>query len=268
VAASVTQHTPLPGITCPDVPTIRSERHPRLARLSVSDVSACRAIHGLTVSGILAGMLSIIAVLDGSPRAAVLLLLLAQVIDGIDGPLARHYDIRNVIPKYDGYILDLVIDYVTCVLVPAVFAWQFQLVPHNAFGEVSIALMLTTSALWFSRTDMMTDDHWFRGFPGVWNLVIPTLWLLEAPHAVSVVVVLALSVLSMTDVEFAHPVQAEQWRRANVAFLGIWMTTMFALTLEWPYRHRIGDVALLAGPAWIAVSTVMRIRSQRRLQLT
>jgi len=238
----------------------------RLPRLSVSDVSACRAIHGFTASGILAGMLAIIAVLDGSPRAAVLLLLLAQVIDGIDGPLARHYDIRAVIPKYDGYILDLVIDYVTCVLVPAVFAWQFLLVPHNAAGEISIALVLTTSALWFSRTDMMTDDHWFRGFPGVWNLVVPTLWLLDAPHAVSVTVLIGLSVLSMTDVQFAHPVQAEQWRQANLGFLGLWMITMFALTLEWPYRHAFGDVALLTGPAWIAVSTVMRILQQRRLR--
>lgn len=246
---------------------MRSERHPRLARLTVSDVSACRAIHGLTASGILAGMLAIIAVLDGSPRAAVLLLLLAQVIDGIDGPLACHYDIRAVIPKYDGYILDLVIDFVTCVLVPAVFAWQFMVVPHNALGEVSIALMLTTSAMWFSRTDMMTDDHWFRGFPGVWNLVVPTLWLLDAPHGVAAVVLLGLSVLSMTDVQFAHPVQAEQWRRANIGFLGLWMATMFALTLEWPFRHRFGDIALMAGPAWIAVSTVMRIRGQRHLRL-
>ncbi len=250
------------------MPTLRSERHPRLARLSVSDVSACRAIHGLTASGILAGMLAIIAVLDGSPRAAVLLLLLAQVIDGIDGPLARHYDIRAVIPKYDGYILDLVIDFVTCVLVPAVFAWQFLVVGHNAFGEVAIALMLTTSAMWFSRTDMMTDDHWFRGFPGVWNLVVPTLWLLDAPQGVAVAVLLGLSLLSMTDVQFAHPVQAEQWRRANIGFLGIWMTTMFALTLEWPYRHTIGNIALMTGPAWIALSTVMRIRSQRSLRFS
>jgi uncharacterized membrane protein YesL len=62
-------------------------------------------------------------------------------------------------------------------------------------------------------------------------------------------------------------VQAEQWRRANIGFLAIWMSTMFALTLEWPYENRLGEIALLAGPAWIAVSTVMRIRSQRSLRV-
>ncbi|MFN6121886.1 MAG: CDP-alcohol phosphatidyltransferase family protein, partial [Actinomycetes bacterium] len=180
--------------------------------VTTAELSACRAIHLLTASGILVGMLSIIAVLDGSPRAAVLLLVLAQVIDGIDGPLARRYDVKNVMPKYDGYILDLVIDYVTCVLVPAVFAWQFGLLPDGPLGEISIAVMLVTSAMWFSRTDMMTTDHWFRGFPAVWNMVIPTLWLLETPAPLTAIIVLVLSALSMTDVEFAHPVQAAQWR--------------------------------------------------------
>jgi phosphatidylcholine synthase len=236
-----------------------AEGRPRL----ISDVSACRAIHGLTASGIFVGMLAIIAVLDGSPRAAILLLLLAQVIDGIDGPLARRFDIRAVIPKYDGYILDLVIDFVTCVLVPAVFAWQFNVVPHDVIGAFTIALVLMTSAMWFSRTDMMTADHWFRGFPGVWNLVVPTLWLLDAPQAVSVALMIVLGVMSMTNVEFAHPVQAEQWRRANLGFMMIWMGSMFALTLMWPHDTIVGDVLLLAGPAWIAVSTPMRYRAQR-----
>ncbi|MEX0848332.1 MAG: CDP-alcohol phosphatidyltransferase family protein [Ilumatobacteraceae bacterium] len=227
-------------------------------RLAVSDVSVCRAIHGLTVSGILVGMLALMAVLDGSPRAAVLLLVLAQVIDGIDGPLARRFDIATVIPKYDGYILDLVIDYVTCVLVPAVFAWQFYVVPHGISGEISVAMMLITSAMWFSRTDMMTDDHWFRGFPGVWNMVIPTLWLLDAPGWVSVITIVGLSLLSMTDVEFAHPVQALQWRRQNVGFMAVWVLTMVILTIADRDLNLLSSLLLMAGPAWVAVSTLLR----------
>lgn len=227
-------------------------------------VSACRAIHLLTASGILVGMLAIIAVLDGSPRAAVLLLVLAQVIDGIDGPLARRYDVKNVMPKYDGYILDLVIDYVTCVLVPAVFAWQFGLLPDGPFGEVTIAVMLVTSAMWFSRTDMMTTDHWFRGFPAVWNMVIPTLWLLETPAPLTAIIVLVLSALSMTDVEFAHPVQAEQWRQPNLAFMSIWVLSLTLLTMWWPTTHAVTDVVLLLGPAWTIGSTFGRWQTTRR----
>ncbi len=234
------------------------------APVSSADLSACRAIHLLTASGIVVGMLAIIAALDGSPRAVILLLVLAQIIDGVDGPLARRYDIRNVIPKYDGYILDLVIDYVTCVLVPAVFAWQFAVVSHGPLGEIAIALMLVTSAMWFSRTDMMTDDHWFRGFPGVWNLVVPTLWLLSTPSPVAAIVIIGLSALSMTDVEFAHPIQAAQWRRPNIAFIALWVTTMTVLTLAWPDRNPFTDLLLLTGPAWTLGSTAMRWYETRR----
>lgn len=233
------------------------------APATTAELSACRAIHLLTASGIVVGMLAIIAVLDGSPRAAVLFLVLAQVIDGVDGPLARRYDVKNVMPKYDGYILDLVIDYVTCVLVPAVFAWQFGVLPNGPLGEIAIAVMLVTSAMWFSRTDMMTDDHWFRGFPGVWNMVIPTLWLLSTPAPMAALIVLALAVLSMTDVEFAHPAQAEQWRRPNLAFMTIWVFSLTMLTVSWPSSSALTDIVLLLGPAWTAGSTAQRWRETR-----
>jgi phosphatidylcholine synthase len=231
----------------------------------LSDIATCRLIHAFTASGIVVGMLALIAVLDGSPRAAVLLLVVAQLIDGIDGPMARRYDIAEVIPKYDGYILDLVIDYVTCVLVPATFAWQFRVLPHNLVGEVTIAMILTTSAMWFSKKDMMTPDHWFRGFPGVWNMVIPTLWLLGVPGPVAVAVLASLAALSMTDVEFAHPVQAARWRTANITFMGVWITTMVALTIanDEGRLHPVAALLLLAGPIWTAVSTIARATETR-----
>lgn len=209
-------------------------------------------------------MLALVAVLDGSPRLAVIMLVLAQVIDGLDGPLARHWDIATVLPKYDGYILDLVIDYVTCVLVPAAFAWQFVVVPHNGPGQVAIAAVLATSALWFSRTDMMTDDHWFRGFPAVWNMIIPTLWLFQANHTVAIIVILGLSALSMSDVEFAHPVQVHKWRVENIGFMALWIVVMVALTAVAPDRSVWGDVALLIGPAWVIGSTAVHDIERRR----
>jgi phosphatidylcholine synthase len=232
------------------------------APVSGAELQACRAIHLLTASGIVVGMLAIVAVLDGSPQAAVLLLVLAQVIDGVDGPLARRYRVRVVIPKYDGSLLDLVIDYVTCVLVPAVFAWQFGVLPGGALGHVSIAVLLMSAAMWFSRTDMMTDDHWFRGFPGAWNLVVPTLWLLEAPPTLAAAVVLVLSALSMSDVEFAHPVRSPQWRRQNLGFMAVWVMALTVLTLVWPRRSVLTDAALLLGPTWVAIATAMRWRSR------
>ncbi|MEZ5215746.1 MAG: hypothetical protein R2715_03915 [Ilumatobacteraceae bacterium] len=104
--------------------------------------------------------------------------------------------------QIDGYVLDLVIDFVTCVVVPAAFLHEFGLLPGGSAAVALVGLIVFTSALWFSRTDMMTEDHWFRGFPATWNLVAPTLYLVGAGPVVSTVVVIGFSVCSLTNIRF------------------------------------------------------------------
>ena len=51
-------------------------------------------------------MLALEAVFDGKPKLAMIYLLITQIIDGIDGPIARQYDVKSTVPKIDGYVLD------------------------------------------------------------------------------------------------------------------------------------------------------------------
>ena len=44
---------------------------------------------------------------------------IALIVDGIDGPLARVVDTKRNAANWDGVILDLVIDYLTYVFIPA-----------------------------------------------------------------------------------------------------------------------------------------------------
>ena len=74
-------------------------------------------------------MLALQAVLDGKPKSAMIWLLATQLIDGVDGPMARAVDIKERVPQIDGYVLDLVIDFVTCVVIPAAFLHRFHLLP-------------------------------------------------------------------------------------------------------------------------------------------
>jgi phosphatidylcholine synthase len=226
--------------------------------------SVCWSIHALTLSGICVGLVSLVAVMDGSPRLAVGMLLLAMVIDGLDGPLARRADIRQVLPRFNGETLDIAIDYVTCVIVPAAFAWQFELVPHSAVGVVALGLLVATSALWFARTDMMTTDKWFRGFPAAWNMVIPTLWLLGASAGVTVGVLVVLSLLQLTDIEFAHPVQVDRWRAENLTAMSVWTVGLLVATIRWPETTPWTNVVLVIGPTWMALSTAVHDIERRR----
>ena len=48
----------------------------------------------MTAFGAVAGMISLQAVIDGRYRDALLWLLAAQILDGLDGPIARKIDVE------------------------------------------------------------------------------------------------------------------------------------------------------------------------------
>lgn len=203
-------------------------------------------------------MAALVAVLDGSARLAIIWLLVAQLIDGIDGPLARRLLPEEATTKFDGFVLDLVIDFVTCVLVPAAFLWEFKMVSHDRAGMIAVAALLMFSCLWFSRTDQQDADNWFHGFPASWNLVVPTLWLLGSSHAVTLAVVACLSILTLSNVQFAHPVRVVQWRAWNMTAITFWVGSVLVGTIMSPGISPVVVVLILIGPLMVASATIAR----------
>lgn len=221
------------------------------------------ALHAFTATGVLVGMAALVAVLDGSARLAIIWLLVAQLIDGIDGPLARKWLPEEASTPFDGYVLDLVIDFVTCVLVPAAFVWHFDMIPHDRVGMVVLSAMLLFSCLWFSRTDQQDDTGWFRGFPAAWNMMIPTLWLLDAPSTVNIAVIALLSAATMSPLPFAHPVRVRQWRAWNISAMTVWIASVLVGTILAPGLPALLMPVIALGPIMV-VSTV----AARRIEVT
>jgi phosphatidylcholine synthase len=217
------------------------------------------AIHALTASGVLLGAAGLEAVVRGHPRTAIVYLIVAMVVDGIDGPIARAARVEDALPGMDGNILDLVVDYLTCVMLPVAFMVYFNAFP-SGWNVLLGAAILFTSVLWFARTELMTEDHWFRGFPAIWNLVAPTFFLLGSPHWVNITVTVGLCVLTLSEVKFVHPMQVRERRVTNIAVTAIWLGAMLALTLMWPTTSVPLKVLLVAAPAWFAFITIERTR--------
>ena len=215
------------------------------------------AIHALTASGVLLGAAGLEAVVRGHPRTAIVYLIAAMIVDGIDGPIARKAQVMHALPGMDGNILDLVVDYLTCVMLPVAFMAYFHTFPHG-WTVVLCALILFTAVLWFARTDLMTEDHWFRGFPAIWNLVAPTFFLLRSPHWVNIVVTIILCVLTLSHVKFVHPMQVVHRRIANVTVTALWLAAMLALTLTWPTTYLPLEAVLILAPAWYVFVTIER----------
>lgn len=224
---------------------------------SASETRVDLSIHALTVTGILAGMASLIAVLNFEPTKAIVWMMLAVVIDGIDGPIARRWMTDSDLPRFDGYILDLVIDYVTCVLVPCAFMWQFNVVNQGIAGQLTIAAVLGSAALWFSQTNMENEEHWFRGFPAAWNLVIPTLWLLGERPEFNVLVCLGLSVLTLSTIEFPHTIRVGRFRYVNVGVTTIWMISLIVLSFHSDSINNAERLLLLVAPLTIGTIVTM-----------
>ncbi|MEO9138985.1 MAG: hypothetical protein ABI345_07950 [Jatrophihabitans sp.] len=224
------------------------------------------AVHLFTTVGVIVGGLALQAVLDGRPGRAILYLLITMVIDGVDGPVARALGVKERLPQIDGYVLDLVIDFVTCVIVPAAFMYQFEVVPRNAFGLAVLGLLVLTSAIWFSRTDMMTEDNFFRGFPAAWNMVGPLLWVIEANKGFGAAMTILFSVLSLTNMPYPHIVRAKFMRPLTLLAATVWLGGLAVGAALYPHHPTWLKVALLASVAYYLLLALVKTVHDHRVR--
>ena len=108
----------------------------------------------------------------------------ALIIDAIDGPIARRLDVVRLQPNWSGEMLDLVVDFVTYVFVPAYAITASGLLLPLAAPILGIGIVVS-SALYFADRRMKAADNHFRGFPALWNAAAFYLFLLHLPPALS-----------------------------------------------------------------------------------
>ncbi len=189
------------------------------------------AIHALTASGAVLAFFSFLAVERGEYRLALWWLAAALVVDGIDGPLARWAGLKERLPEIDGATLDLVVDYLTYVFVPAVLIYRAGLLPEG-WGGVGVAAILLSSLYTFARSDMKTEDNFFRGFPAVWNVFAFYLFLLKPPPMLALAIVALFAVLTFAPIYFVHPVRVRAYQPWLGILTGVWGISSVALL--WP----------------------------------
>lgn len=189
------------------------------------------AAHAFTASGVVIAFLALMAIERGEWRTALSWLVVALVVDGVDGSLARWADVKRGAPRIDGETLDLIIDYLTYVFVPAVFIWRAGLVPGAAAPWLA-ALILVSSLYNFTRRDLKTADNYFRGFPALWHVVALYLFVGQPGPAVGAIVVAALSMLTFAPVHFVHPFRVRDYGRWLPGLATLWAALTAALL--WP----------------------------------
>ena len=192
------------------------------------------AVHLLTATGAVFAMLAMLAAVDGLWDLMFLWLVVAFLVDGIDGPLARKFDVRSNAPEFDGVLLDLIIDYLTYVFIPAFVLFKSGLM-DGWTGWFAIIVITFASAMYFADTRMKTKDNSFSGFPGCWNMVVLVIFALEPSFWISLAMVTTLAVAMFLPLKFIHPVRTERWRMISLPVAAAW--TFFAGWAAWVDFH-------------------------------
>ena len=192
------------------------------------------SVHLLTATGAVFAMLAMLAAVDARWDQMFLWLVVAFFVDGIDGPLARHYDVKKNAAEFDGVLLDLIIDYLTYVFIPAFALFKSGLM-DGWTGWFAIILITFTSAMYFADTRMKTKDNSFSGFPGCWNMLVLVIFALEPNFWVSLALVTILAVAMFLPLKFVHPVRTERWRVVTLPVAIAW--TFFAGWAAWVDFH-------------------------------
>jgi phosphatidylcholine synthase len=172
----------------------------------------------------------------------------ALIVDAIDGPMARRLDVVRLQPNWSGDTLDLVVDFVTYVFVPAYAITASGLLMPIAAPLLGIGVAIS-GALYFADRRMKRDDNHFRGFPGLWNAAAFYLFLLHWPPVLSSVAIALLIVATFLPFYVLHPVRVARLRWLTLTLMAVWAVLglyvlIWDFDVEWSVKAALCLIAV------------------------
>lgn len=198
--------------------------------LRFSDLAAA-SVHLFTALGAVCGLLAALAAFDGAWERMFAWLGLALVIDAIDGTLARLVHVEERLPRFSGERLDLVVDYVTYVFVPALALLRAGFLTGTG-GVIVAALILLSSLYHFSDLASKGEDYSFVGFPALWNIVAFYVFALTPPGWLTYTALLACVGLTFVPMYWVHPTRVQRLRSVTLAVTAAWTVAAVAAVLH------------------------------------
>ena len=206
-------------------------------------------VHLYTALGAVAAFFSVLAIEQGDFRQALFLMALAVVIDASDGTLARAARVKELIPWFDGDLLDELVDYFNYVIVPCLFLVRAGLLPpHDAWWLAPLPLL--ASAYGFCQKNAKTADYFFLGFPSYWNILVFYLYLLKTPLWVNAFLVIGLSALVFVPIKYIYPSRSPRFRIQTNLLGAMWALIIFYLIYALPESSPALAFATLIFPAY------------------
>ncbi len=221
------------------------------------------SVHMFTISGIIWAALAIMALMRGDILAMWGWLALCLVVDGIDGTFARKARVTEVVPWFDGVILDSIIDYFSWTFIPALFMYQYlPWLPSGAgenwMGFLVFVTICASSMFCYCNNGMKSKDFYFVGFPAAWNIVALYLYLLQATWYANLLIVIVFVALTLSPVTFCHPFRVKKWMYLNITAVALWFMSSIYLTIVFPVLPRWVQIIWWVSGGWFMLVSLIR----------
>ncbi len=201
-------------------------------------------VHTFTASGAVLGLLTYYAIYHGEYKQAFGFMAAAVLVDAVDGVFARWAQVKVYAAGIDGALLDNILDYSNYVMAPAFLAMISGIFPP-VWGFVAASAMVLSSAYQFTQLEAKTDDHFFRGFPSYWNIVVLYLFMWKLPPWVNLVLVLVFVVLVFVPIKYVYPSRLDylthhRWfRQTMLVATVLWGLVTATLLIIYPRSYPI-----------------------------
>ena len=182
---------------------------------------AAFAVHIFTACGAGCAFLALLAAVGAHWRVMFLWLGVALIIDGADGTFARRLRVAELLPRWSGDVLDLVVDILNYVFVPAYAIAASGLLPPSLTTVLGLIIVVTGS-LYFADRWMKTTDYFFRGFPALWNVAAFYLFLIKPSPWLGAAAVALLAGLTFVPFHVVHPVRIAHRRALTMVAVIVW----------------------------------------------
>jgi phosphatidylcholine synthase len=211
------------------------------------------AVHIFTAAGAAIALAGLIYAVRGQWAAMFACLGAALIVDAVDGTMARALKAAERLPRWSGDVLDLVVDFVTYVFVPAYAIAAGGLLPEMLALPAGFAVVVT-GALYFADRHMKSVDNYFRGFPALWNVVAFYLFLLKPPPWLAAAIVAVLVAATFAPFKFVHPVRVARMRTATMLALLLWsLLALIAVVRDLDPGPWVGSALLAIAGYFVAV---------------
>lgn len=208
------------------------------------------AVHAFTASAAFFGILTLAKIYQHHYFVALVFMGVAVFIDAVDGTFARMVHIKEVLPGFDGALLDNIVDYLNYVITPCFFLLVKADMLPQPYALWIIAAIAISSAYQFCQADAKTPDHFFKGFPCYWNFIVFYMFVFNSGMITNAIVLTLFCVLIFIPIKYVYPSRLDYFTTSKSIKLCLHLCSIVygissALAL-WSYPQ--------PNPLWLGIS--------------